>query len=400
MSVNINKEKCKGCGLCVKACPFDSITMDGKLAVIGSTCSECGVCVDSCKFDAIVKIDDMQSDINKDDYRGVWVFAEQRDGKLMNVAKELLGEGRKLADHLGTELCSIILGENVDEMAKELVSFGAEKVYIADDKELASYRSDTYTKVITQAIEKYKPEIVLMGATHIGRDLGPCLAIKSKTGLTADCTKLEIGDEERNLHQTRPAFGGNLMATILCPYSRPQMATVRPGVMQAAEADASRQGEIIKLDVALDENDLRAKVLEIVKSTKHKVSLSDAEVIVAGGNGLGDPKGFELIQQLADKFNGVVGATRAAVDSGWIAHSHLVGQTGTTVRPKIYFACGISGAIQHLSGMTDSEFIIAINNNKNAPIFKVADYGLVGDLYEIIPMILEELEGIDIQGGH
>jgi electron transfer flavoprotein alpha subunit len=368
--------------------------MEGKLAVINTNCTECGLCVESCKFDAIVKIDDMQSDINKDDYRGVWVFAEQREGHLMSVAIELLGEGKKLADELGTELCAILLGDDVSKQAEELTRYGAQKVYLADNSELKSYRSDTYTKVITEAIEKYKPEIVLMGATHIGRDLGPCLAIKSKTGLTADCTKLEIGDEERNLHQTRPAFGGNLMATILCPYSRPQMSTVRPGVMEAAVYDEHKTGEIINLEVNLNEDDLRAKVLEIVKSTKHKVSLSDAEIIVAGGNGLGDAEGFKLLEKFADKLGGVVGATRAAVDSGWIAHSHLVGQTGTTVRPKIYFACGISGAIQHLSGMTDSEYIVAINSNKNAPIFKVADYGLVGDLYQIIPEIMEQLDQV------
>jgi electron transfer flavoprotein alpha subunit len=366
--------------------------MEGKLAVINENCTECGVCVEACKFDAIVKIDDMQSDINKDDYRGVWVFAEQRDGKLMSVAVELLGEGKKLADTLGTELCAVLLGEDVSEQAEKLIAYGAEKVYLADNSELVSYRSGTYSRVITAAIEKYKPEILLMGATHIGRDLGPCLAINSKTGLTADCTKLEIGDEERNLHQTRPAFGGNLMATILCPYSRPQMATVRPGVMEAAVYDASQKGEIIKLDVNFHEDDLRAKVLEIVKSTKHAVSLSDAEVIVSGGNGLGSAEGFKLLEQFAEKLGGVVGATRAAVDSGWIAHSHLVGQTGVTVRPKIYFACGISGAIQHLSGMTGSEYIVAINTNKNAPIFKVADYGLVGDLYKIIPEIMSRLD--------
>lgn len=394
MSVNIVKEKCKGCGLCVKACPFDAITMDGKLAVIDSgTCTECGACVSACKFDAIAKIDDMVIQINKDDYKGVWVFAEQRDGELMPVVAELLGEGKKLADSLGTELCSILLGENVSKLAEELKGYGAEKVYVADDKELASYRSDTYTKVILDAIEKHKPEIVLMGATHIGRDLGPCVAVKAETGLTADCTKLEIGDEEGNLHQTRPAFGGNLMATILCPYSRPQMATVRPGVMEAAEFDSSKKGEIISLDVELGENDLRAKVLEIVKSAKDQVSLADAEIIVAGGNGLGSAEGFELLEKLADKLGGVVAASRAAVDSGWIEHSRLIGQTGTTVRPKIYFACGISGAIQHLSGMDGSEYIIAINKNKNAPIFKVADYGLVGDLYQIIPEIIAELEG-------
>lgn len=392
MAVTIIKEKCKGCGLCVKACPFTAIKMENKLAVIQSDCTQCGSCIDVCKFGAIEKTEDVVSPVNKEEYRGVWVFAEQRDGQLMQVAAELLGEGRKLADELDTQLCAVLLGQNLSGMAQELIGYGAEKVYVADDPELKTYRTDAYTKIITEAIEQYKPEIVLMGATHIGRDLGPCLAVKADTGLTADCTRLEIGDDERNLHQTRPAFGGNLMATILCPYSRPQMATVRPGVMEKAEFDPSRKGEIINLPVAFNEGDIRTKVIDIVKTMKDKVSLADAEIIVAGGAGLGNAEGFSLIEEFADKLGGVVGASRAAVDSGWIAHSHLVGQTGTTVRPKIYFACGISGAIQHLAGMDASKCIIAINKNPNAPIFKVADYGIVGDLYQVIPEIMKELE--------
>lgn len=331
------------------------------------------------------------------EYKGVWVFAEQRDGKLMPVVSELLGEGRKLANERNTELCAVLLGKDVDALAEELIGYGAEKVYLADHEELNTYRTDAYTKVFSNAIKEYKPEIVLMGATHIGRDLGPCLAVTNDTGLTADCTKLEIGDEEGNLHQTRPAFGGNLMATILCPDSRPQMATVRPGVMEKAVYDASNKGDIIKLDVEFKEGDIRTKVLEIVKSAKDQVSLSDAEIIVSGGNGLGNAEGFELLKKLADKLGGVVGASRAAVDAGWISHSHLVGQTGTTVRPRIYIACGISGAIQHLAGMDGSEYIVAINKNSSAPIFQVADYGLVGDLYEIVPLIIEEIDKIETQ---
>jgi len=391
--IEIIKEKCTGCTKCIKACPFQAIEMVDKLAVIDfDKCTICNACVSSCPFKAIVVHKEVEVKINKDDYKGVWVFAEQREGVLMQVSVELLGEGRKLANALETELCAVLLGQGVEKLADELIGYGAEKVFLARHDELSIYRSEPYARVISEAILKYKPEIVLLGATHIGRDLGPCLAIKCETGLTADCTKLEIGDDKRNLFQTRPAFGGNLMATILCPNSRPQMATVRPGVMEKAEPDNSRKGEVIELDVGFDEADLRVKIRDVVKSTKDRVSLADAEIIVAGGNGLGGKKGFELIGALADILGGVVGASRAAVDSGWIEHTHLVGQTGTTVRPKIYFACGISGAIQHLSGMSGSKYIVAINKNENAPIFKVADYGLVGDLYQIIPALMDELD--------
>ena len=234
MAVKIINENCKGCELCVKACPFDAITMEHKTAVIQPGCTQCGNCIEVCKFDAIQKSEEAAQTFDRETYRCVWVFAEQREGKLMPAVAELSGEGRKLADELNTELCAVVLGHEISDLASELIGYGAEKVYIGDHQELDTYRTDAYTKVIGEAISAYKPEIVLLGATHIGRDLGPCLAVKADTGLTADCTRLEIGDEERNLHQTRPAFGGNLMATILCPHSRPQMATVRPGVMEAA----------------------------------------------------------------------------------------------------------------------------------------------------------------------
>ena len=393
MAVKISENKCIGCGLCVKTCPFDALAVEDKLARVNEgECTECGACIDACKFGAVEKPQGCGAGFDKGAYSGVWVFAEQRDGKLMQVAAELLGEGKKLADERNTELCAVLLGDGITALADELIGYGAQKVYVADDKELETYRTDAYTKVISEAVEKYKPEIVLLGATHIGRDLGPCIAVNADTGLTADCTRLEIGDDEGNLHQTRPAFGGNLMATILCPYSRPQMATVRPGVMEKAAYRADNKGEIIRLDVDFRDGDIRTKVLETVKSLESRVSLADADVIVAGGKGIGRPEGFELLQKLADRFGGVVGASRAAVDSGWIEHSHLVGQTGTTVRPKIYIACGISGAIQHIAGMDGSEYIIAINKNENAPIFSVADYGIVGDLYQIVPLILEELD--------
>ncbi|EJP6472423.1 electron transfer flavoprotein subunit alpha/FixB family protein [Clostridium botulinum] len=333
-------------------------------------------------------------DIKKDlsSYKNVWVIAEQRQGKITPVVIELLGEGRKIANDIGVELCAILLGHNVDNLADELIQFGADKVYYVNDPLLEKYTTDGYAKVIVDAVNNIKPEIVLIGATHIGRDLAPRIASNLDTGLTADCTKLEVDPADKKLKQTRPAFGGNIMATIICPDNRPQMSTVRPGVMEKAVRDENRKGEIIKLGTNLSKNDIRTEVVEIVKSKKELVSLTDANFIVSGGLGLGNPDGFKLLKQLADKLNGVVGSSRAAVDAGWIENSHQVGQTGTTVKPTVYIACGISGAIQHLAGMQESDIIIAINKNESAPIFEVADYGIVGDLYDVVPKLLELLE--------
>ena len=392
MAVNIITDKCKGCQKCLKTCPFNAITMEGKLAVIGPSCTSCGACVEACPFKAIEKTDEAVHTADISIYHDVWVFAEQREGKLMGVAIELLGEGKKLAKEVGCNLCAILCGDNVDGLVDEVFGYGADKVYYANAPELKTYNTDAYTKTIYEAITKYKPEIVLLGATHIGRDLGPCLAVKCGTGLTADCTKLEIDPEDKKIKQTRPAFGGNLMATIVCPHHRPQMSTVRPGVMEKPKFEKGRKGDLIKLDVAFKPGDIRTKVLEIVKSVADVVSLTDADIIVAGGGGLGNAEGFDLIREFAKKLGGTVGASRAAVDAGWIDHAYQVGQTGTTVKPKIYFACGISGAIQHLAGMQNSGYIIAINKNENAPIFEVADYGIVGDLYKVIPAIMAELD--------
>lgn len=363
--------------------------MANRKAVINDKCTMCGVCVESCKFGAITKVEE-ESENDLSAYKDVWVFAEQRAGVITPVVFELLGKGHDLAADIGdARLCAILLGDELEDMTRQLFEAGAEVVYTAGSSLLANYTADGYTKVISDAIHEFKPEIVLYGATHIGRDLAPRVAARVNTGLTADCTRLDIDPETKGILQTRPAFGGNLMATIKCPNHRPQMSTVRPGVMDKLPAEAGRTGEVIPVTLKLSESHIRTRILEIVKTAKDLVSLTDAEIIVSGGAGLGDASGFELIKKFADHIGGVVGASRAAVDAGWIDHSHQVGQTGTTVKPKIYIACGISGAIQHLAGMQTSDTIIAINKSPLAPIFEVADYGIVGDLYKVIPELME-----------
>ena len=395
MAINIIAEKCKGCGKCVRDCPFQAITMENKLAVVGMACTNCGVCAENCPFGAIERTESSMSNVDISLYHGVWVFAEQREGKLMNVSIELLGEGRKLADQIGTELAAVLVGSEVDGLVDELFECGADKVYYADAPELKGYTTDGYTNAIYKGILKYKPEIVLMGATHIGHDLAPSLAVKCGTGLTADCTKLDIDPEDKKLMQTRPAFGGNLMATIVCPHHRPQMSTVRPGGREKPVRVPGRKGELIKLDIKFKPGEIRQNVLEVVKKVGEIASLSDADIIVSGGRGIGGPEGFDIIRKLADRLGGTIGSSRACVDAGWIDHSFQVGQTGTTVKPKLYIACGISGAIQHLAGMQTSGYIVAINKNENAPIFEVADYGIVGDLFKVIPAIIEALDKRD-----
>ena len=350
-------------------------------------------------------------------FHGVWVFCEQRGGALMPTDFELLSEGRKLADDLGVELCGLLLGDNVADLAAELGGYGADRVYVCQHPLLKDYTTDAYTKVICDVVMDKKPEIVLIGATNIGRDLGPRCAARLHTGLTADCTHLDVDTakyleflkststmdvdnmkwdmEDKGLKMTRPAFGGHLMATIICPRFRPQMSTVRPGVMKCAEFDPSKAAacQIEMYPVELAETDLKTKVLEIVKEAKAAVDLIGAEVIVSVGYGISKnvSGGLELAQKLADALGGVVGASRAAVDAGWITADHQVGQTGKTVRPRIYIALGISGAIQHKAGMQDSECIIAVNQNASAPIFEVADYGICGDLFQVVPEMLEYL---------
>ncbi|MCC0686809.1 electron transfer flavoprotein subunit alpha/FixB family protein [Clostridioides sp. ES-S-0056-01] len=329
--------------------------------------------------------------INLNDYNGVWVIGEQREGKINPVTIELIGEGRKLADQLGKELAVVIAGYEVEKEVKELLHYGVDKAYYINDPLLKDFTTDGYAISIASLIERKKPEVVLVGATSIGRDIAPRIAGKVGTGLTADCTKLEIDLTDNKLLQTRPAFGGNLMATIVCPKNRPQMSTVRPGVMAKAVRTESETGVLEVVTPELTENMIRTRLVEILPQEKKSINLTDARIIVSAGRGLKKAEGFELIKELADKLGAEIGASRAAVDSGWIEHSHQVGQTGTTVRPELYIACGISGAIQHLAGMSDSKYIVAINKDLKAPIFNICDYGIVGDLYEILPEMIESL---------
>ena len=391
MPVIVDIEKCQGCEECLASCPFDAIVMKEGKAFINEYCQVCMACISVCPEGAIIEVEkEVTKEIDLKAYKGVWIFAEQRIGKIASVAYELLGIGRNLADGLKTELSAILFGAPESE-AQELIKWGADKVYFSKDRIFEKFNDEPYSQLLTSLIREHKPEIVLAGATPIGRSFIPRVAARLRTGLTADCTALEIDKETGNLLQIRPAFGGNIMATILCPNNRPQMSTVRPRVMKRGQYDEGRVGEII--NVKAEGITSRTKVLETLKEVSDiTVNLQEADIIVSGGRGLGDPKGFKLIKELAEVLGGAVGSSRAAVDAGWIPYRHQVGQTGKTVCPKIYFACGISGAVQHLVGMQSSDIIIAINKNPEAPIFNVASYGIVGDLYEIIPLLLKRIK--------
>ncbi len=389
------KEKCTGCSLCVKACPFKAITIEDKLAVINlSACNLCGACVESCRRDAIVIREQKAAGADLSAFRDVWVFAEQKDGVISSITHELLGEGRKLADQLKMNLCAVLLGDRISEKAAELIQRGADRVYVADKPELAFFRDEPYAAVLIELVRRHKPAIMLCGATTVGRSLVSRVAVSVYTGLTADCTGLEIDTETGNLLQTRPAFGGNIMATIISPNYRPQMATVRHKVMKEAEVDAGRKGEVLIEELAAELLKARTERVKFVPEVETTMNIAEANIIVSGGRGLQTPDNFSLIRELAEVLKAGVGSSRAAVDAGWIPYSHQVGQTGKTVCPTIYIACGISGQIQHLAGMSSADIIVAINKDPDAPIFNAATYGIVGDLFKIVPLLTREFRKV------
>ena len=384
----MRKDACDGCGVCVQACPFGVITVKQGVAVIGDDCRLCGVCVKACPNDAIV-LEKKEPKVDTSEYKGILIFGQQVNGVISPVVYELIGKGRELADKLGEDLKAVVLGSKIEEQAGDLVSYGVDKVHIFDHPSLSTFNEETYSNVISSFVKRERPNIFLLGATAIGRTLAPRIAARLKTGLTADCTSLDV-DENGNLLQTRPAFGGNVMATIICPDHRPQMATVRYKVMKRAERVEGYPGETI-MEVVKDEALASRTKITKTWTEVEGIPITEADVIVSGGRGLGGPEGFKLLKELADLLGGAVGASRAAVDEGWIEYRHQVGLSGKTVRPKLYIACGISGAVQHLAGMQTSDTIVAINKDPAAPIFKVADYCIVGDLYDVVPNLIEKI---------
>ena len=393
MSIIYSQDKCTACGQCVETCPFGILRLEGGVLIIDEGCTLCGACVEACGEGALALPEtegpSPRPAVPPD---GVWVFAEQRHGHLAPVALELLGEARRLAAPLGVGVAAVLLGDKVEHLAPALLTAGADQVYMAEGAPLADFVEAAYAAALAEIARKYQPEIILAGATYAGRAFIPQVAAALKTGLTADCTAFAIDTEKRLLQQTRPAFGGNIMATIITPRTFPQMATARPGVFKRLTEPHSQEGQVIRVELASLASPGASRFVRTVEEIKERLPLSEAEVIVAGGRGLKDAKHFRMLEELADLLGGAVGATRAAVDAGWIPYAHQIGQTGKTVSPKLYFAVGISGAAQHMVGMQGSDFIVAINRDPEAPIFKVANIGLVGDLFEILPALIQEIK--------
>ena len=391
----IDAKTCTGCEACIASCPFGALSINEGVAVVDEKCTFCGACVDVCPVKAIaLEKDERAGAVDTGAYKNVWVFIEHEQGKVSSVSFELLGQGRTLADAIGCQVCGMLLCDHdeADGFIKEAIAYGAEKIYVKESPLLKQYRTDPYARAAVDLIRKHKPEVVLFGATTQGRDFAGTVATTLEVGLTADCTGLDIDSETKYLRQTRPAFGGNIMAVILdYPHFRPQMATVRPKVFPMPPRDESRKGEILREPLEMGEDQVRTKVVEFLKGAE-AINLVDAEIIVSGGRGLGSGENFRVIRELAAALGAAVGASRAAVDSGWIAYEHQVGQTGRTVRPKIYIAAGISGAIQHQAGMKTSDIIVAVNKDPEAPIFKIATFGVVGDLFTVLPMLTEEFK--------
>ena len=392
MKIRILTEECTACGECVEVCPIAAVELRDDVAVILEHCNFCGLCVSACPVEAVeLTREEEAGPSDRDSYRGVWVFAEQRRGSLAGVAAELLGKGRELAEARGSELTAVVFGRDLEGLAGELVALGADRVLAADHPVLELFHDDAYAGVLTSLAREHRPEIILCGATVQGRSFFPRVAARLGTGLTADCTELAIEEKSGDLLQTRPAYGGNIMATIACPRHRPQMSTVRPRVFKAAVPDPARQGEIVIRSDWGEEVHTRTRVVEVLEEAVQTVNIAEAEVIVSGGRGMGSAENFGLLEDLARALGGTVGASRAAVDSGWVPYARQVGQTGKTVCPKIYVACGISGQVQHLVGMQSSDVIIAINRDPEAPIFKLATVGVVGDALEIVPLLTKAL---------
>jgi len=397
LSIIIDEEECTGCGNCVDSCPYGAIELENNKAIVLPNCNLCGICVENCPVEAISLERDkkLKEKIDLSQYKGVWVIAEHYKKIVHKVAFQLLGKGRELSNLLNSKLTFVILGANFDEKLEDFSEYGMDEIIYVKSPLLKDYYSDLYVKVISELIEEHKPEIILIGATPTGRDFAPRIAKRLHAGLTADCTGLDINPETQNLLQTRPTFGGNIMATIRTPFSRPQMATVRPGIFKAPKK-VKKEVPVKVIDYNFTEEDSVSKIIKVINTSKTPVNLEDAKIIVAGGRGVGSKENFKLIEDLAHILGAELGGSRITVELNWLDPDRQIGQTGVTVSPKLYIACGISGAIQHIVGMENSNIIVAINKDPEAPIFNFAHYGIVGNLHEIIPILIQEIKKMNL----